>query len=158
MIVNTSRAQGQDHPPCALHVTCNQHARKEDTMVHVRKQNGNARRLAKRATRPNRRDCLASPPASPPVYVPHGTSCQSASTRRARQVIDAWDNTSTVGETIYWRNGYTHLRTMARRSGTHVHDGPVAHDVRPIDGNTVHNTASRSAREFVRQLRIEHNS
>lgn len=124
-------------------------------MVHVgRRHNGNARRLAKRATRPDRRDCLASSPASPPVYVTRGTSCQSASTKRALQVIDAWDNTGNTGETIYWRDGYTHLRMMARKSGMHVHDGPAAHDVRVIEGRTENPIASTSAREFVRQLHI----
>ena len=130
-------------------------------MIHKgRRQNGNARRLSKRAHRPDTRDCLVSPPASPPVYVTRGTSCQSSSTKRARQVIDAWDNMGNTGETVYWdrATGYTRLRMMARKSGTHVHDGPVAHDVRPIDGRTVHTTQSASAREFVRQLRIERNN
>lgn len=125
-------------------------------MVHTgRKMCGSARRLAKRARAPDARSVPYTGTRAP--YETHGTANVAKMTREERRMIDAWDNAGNTGETIYWDRvrHYTRIRMMARRSGMHVHDGPAAHDVRPLDGTTIHNTPSRSAREFVRQLNIE---
>ena len=125
-------------------------------MVHIgRKMCGNARRLAKRENAPATRSVPTQ--TTPPTYEARGTANVAKMTMREREMIDAWDNTGTTGNTVVW-NARTHctaLRMMARRSGMHVHDGLARHDVRVIEGNTVHPTVTRSAQEFVRQLHIE---
>lgn len=125
-------------------------------MVHTgRKMCGNARRIAKRATAPATRSVPTQVPS--PTYEARGTADVAKLTKRERELLDAWDNTGIVGNTVEWNKSTrcTDIRVMARKSGTHVYDGPVAHDIGPIRGRTENPIASTSAREFVRQLHIE---
>lgn len=125
-------------------------------MVHTgRKQCGNARRIAKRVHAQDARSVPTQVPA--PTYEVRGTADVAKMTKRERQMIDAWDNAGTTGETIEFNRAtrYTDIRVMARRSGMHVYDGKAAHDIRAIQGNTINPTVSASAREYVRQLHIE---
>ena len=117
-----------------------------------RKQCGNARRLAKRAHAPDARSVPTQIPV--PTYEARGTACVAKITKQERIMLDAWDNAGTTGDILVWR-GYSKLHTLARQSGTHMCDGPVAHDIRAIEGNTVDPIANAGARGWVRQLHIE---
>ena len=98
-----------------------------------RKEDGRARMLRARKSRP--------PPRAVPSsivqegFVEPGFHEPARSTKRADRVVRAWDNDGVTGEIVTWDKDtcMSSLHKLARKTDSHLHDGPARHDVRPIE-------------------------
>lgn len=98
-----------------------------------RKECGRERMLRARKTRPPPRKVPSNIVQEP--FTEPGFHEPARETRRARRLRTAWDNDGKTGDIITWNRAtcMSNLHRLARKSGSHVHDGPARHDVRPIE-------------------------